>query len=581
MKSSILVALATGLGVHGFALEQRQSNWAVGQTVQTSSGSISGQAAKNNTEVSEYLGIRYGQAPIGELRFAAPVKFTGNSSINGTSFGPSCPVQQSNGSVSTAQARAAANVTSAGVLTLALLGNNGATYDEDCLYLNVWTKPQSGDAKKAVLVWIYGGGFNAGSSSIPAYNGANIAGQEDVVVVSLNYRLSILGFPGGSSATPNVALLDQRLAVEWVRDNIEQFGGDPSRITLFGQSAGAAAIDIYSYAWTKDPIAAGFIPESGNAIGWGLPNSANSTASAWYKTSSSLGCGDSTSDSAAVLSCMRKQDYNAILNAIPASSGPASILGFFGPTEDDTIVFSDYRSRTPAKVPMLIGSNDYEAGLFRTQFALRGLTYPDSFWTALNLQSFTCPTGIRANLSIAADVPTWRYRYFGVFPNLAISSEAGSWHTAEVPLLFNTAPNSIPATPEQVSIGNYMRGAWAAFAKDPANGLTTYGWPRYDTSQDSLVRLAYDNITGPNLINPLRYDADCFLLNVSSTDTSGPIPDLPDLGAGVTPTASSNGSAMPTATGSPGGSITGDAGGRLVVSVWWMSLGGLLVAGLM
>lgn len=78
-----------------------------------------------------------------------------------------------------------ANVTAAGIATLAVLSNSNAKFSEDCLYLNVWTKPQAGDAKKAVLVWFYGGGFSSGSSSIPAYNGANIVEQEDVIVVSL------------------------------------------------------------------------------------------------------------------------------------------------------------------------------------------------------------------------------------------------------------------------------------------------------------------------------------------------------------------------------------------------------------
>lgn len=334
---------------------------------------------------------------------------------------------------------------------------------------------------------------------------------------------------------------------------------------------------MYSYAWTKDPIATGFIPESGNAIGWGLPNSAAFAASAWYDTSSTLGCGDSNSDSEAVLSCMRRQNYTAVLDATPEAKGTSSILGFFGPTVDDTLVFSDYRSRTPAKVPMLIGNNDYEGGLFRTQFGLAGQFYPDKFWTALNLQAFTCPTGIRANLSVAAGNPTWRYRYHGVFPNLDISSEGGAYHVAEVPMLFNTATENIPATPEQVSIGNYMRGAWAAFAKDPTDGLTAYGWPRFDPSKDSLVRLAYKNITGPNLINPYRYDADCVFVNTSSTDSSVNIPDLPDLGANVTPTANSS-TVTPTVTSTPLGVV--NAGGRLGVSVW-AGLGGLLVAGLM
>jgi cholinesterase len=216
-------------------------------------------------------------------------------------------------------------------------------------------------------------------------------------------------------------LLDQRLAVEWVRDNIEKFGGDVSRITLFGQSAGGASVDFYSYAWSDDPIAAGFIPESGTAFSWGLPNSKARTAAGWFNVTETVGCGNATSDAEEVLSCMRKQNYTTIVRAIPSPGGTAGILGSFGPTVDDKVVFSNYSERTPAAVPMLIGNNDYEAGLFRTQFALGGLFFSDEFWDAFDLQEFTCPAGIRANVSVAAKIPIWRYRYFGLFPNLAVS----------------------------------------------------------------------------------------------------------------------------------------------------------------
>ena len=386
-----------------------------------------------------------------------------------------------------------------------------------------------------------------------------------------SYRLSILGFPGNPNGTENLGLLDQRLAVEWVRDNIEQFGGDPARIILFGQSAGGASVDLYAYAWAEDPILAGIIPESGNTYGWALPNSKARSASFWFNVTETLDCGDATSDPKEVLTCMRSKNATQVLDAIPRLSGTASILGGFGPTADEKVVYTDFKDRTPAKIPMLIGNNHYEAGLFRVQFALRNETMPDKFWDALNLQAFTCPTGLRANASIADDIPVWRYRYFGIFPNLRvgflchslysmliihqISDDAGAWHTAEVPMIFNTAPNSIPATTEQISIGKYMRGAWAAFAKDPTNGLTTYGWPRYDPSQDTLVRLAYENITGPNLINPRRYDADCVFVNASSTDSNVEIPDLPDLGASITPT----GASTPSQTAGPSSSGTGSA----------------------
>jgi len=576
MKSSILLTLTAAASVYASSIqiaERQSTNWTVGQVVQTSSGPVHGHAATNDSQVSEYLGIPYAQAPIGDLRFAAPVKFTGNSSLNGSSFGFSCPVRQSSSNY-TLQGLAAANVTAVGVSVFTLLGTPDK-YSEDCLSLNVWTKPQTGDAKKAVLVWIYGGAFTSGSSAVPGYNGANIAELEDVVVVSMNYRLSILGFPGSPSSPNNLAFLDQRLAVEWVRDNIENFGGDPSRITLFGQSAGGASVDFYSYAWDSDPIAAGFIPESGNVFGWGLPNSKASGTAAWFNVSGTLGCGDASSDPADVLSCMRKQNYTAILNAIPPSTGTGSILGLFGPTVDETVVFSNYSQRIPANRPMLIGNNNYEAGIFRTEFAIAGTFFSDAFWDDFNLQEFTCPIGIRANASVAANNPTWRYRYFGVFPDMAISSEAGTYHIAEVPILFDTVPASPGPTEAEISIANYMRGAWAAFAKDPVSGLTNYGWPTYNTSQDTLIRLAYDNITGPNLINPYRYDADCVFVNISSTDSSIS-PALPDLGANVTPTGNSS-SALPskTSSGSASGTsstgiatITSNAGGKLEISAW-------------
>lgn len=545
MKSSVLLALtATASAFH---LQQRQSNWTVGQTVQTSSGPVTGHAAKNHSEVSEYLGIPYAQAPVGNLRFSAPVAFNGTATLNGSSFGLSCPVQPSSGSSYSAEGLAAANVTAVSVSILNNMSPVGA-YGEDCLNLNIWTKPQTGEAKKAVLIWIYGGGFQSGTTDIPAYNGNNLAAEQDVVIVSINYRLNILGFPGSPTTPNNLGLLDQRLAVEWVRDNIAHFGGDPTRITLFGQSAGGASVDFYGYAWASDPIVAGLIPESGTAFSWGLPNQASRSAAAWYNVSQTLGCGNASSDSASVLSCMRSKNYTAIMAALPSLGGTAGILGSFGPTADDKVVFSNYSSRTPASVPMLIGNNNYEAGLFRTEFALAGIIYPDAFWDAFDLQEFTCPAGARANASVAAHNPTWRYRYFGIFPDTAISPEAGTWHAAEVPLLFNTNIPTPAATPAEIEIAAYMRGAWTTFAKDPKQGLIKYGWPTYNTSQDTLVRLAYNNITGPNLINPRRYDADCVFVNISSTDTSAAPASIPDLGASITPTGTASSTATSTAS---------------------------------
>lgn len=187
-----------------------------------------------------------------------------------------------------------------------------------------------------------------------------------------SYRLSILGFPGNPTGPQNLGLLDQRLAIEWVRDNIENFGGDPSRIILFGQSAGGASTDFYSYAWSSDPIISGLIVQSGSATSWGLPYTPDVDAAAWYNVSAAVGCGDSASDPNTVLSCMRSTNYSSIIKAIPVSIGLNSVLSIFGPTIDEKVVFSSNSKRTPAPLPLLLGSTHYESGLFRTRLALKG-----------------------------------------------------------------------------------------------------------------------------------------------------------------------------------------------------------------
>jgi cholinesterase len=334
-----------------------------------------------------------------------------------------------------------------------------------------------------------------------------------------SYRVTIFGFPGNPEGPLNPGLRDQRLAVEWVRENIEAFGGDIERITLFGQSAGGASVDYYSYAWTEDPIVAGLVSESGTVNGFGQYQQSD-TAQSWFNVSSTLGCGDSTSNSGTVLTCMQTKSFTSILAAIPPPTGSAFGSSYFGPTIDDVVVFSDYPSRSTIgnfiKKPYLLGNTDYEAGLFVTIALFANQTYPTSFWDSFDLSVFSCPSAVRANISIANRVPTWRYRWFGAFPNTRLTTfpDSGAWHASELPILLGntfTGPGIPPSTEAEVDIGNYMRGSWAAFAKDPENGLRSYrgGWPIYDPGDKTLIRLAYENRTGTNLAFPLRYDATC------------------------------------------------------------------------
>ncbi len=156
---------------------------------------------------------------------------------------------------------------------------------EDCLYLNVWVPAEAGDAPLPVMFWIHGGGFVAGGSSEPRQEGSALA-QEGVVVVSLNYRMGVFGFmahpelvaESPTGAAGNYGLLDMVAALEWVRDNISAFGGDPSKVTIFGESAGSMAVS----ALMASPEATGLfhraIGQSGSALGRGLTGLEESAA---------------------------------------------------------------------------------------------------------------------------------------------------------------------------------------------------------------------------------------------------------------------------------------------------------------
>lgn len=298
-----------------------------------------------------------------------------------------------------------------------------------------------------------------------------------------SYRLNIFGFPGDPNIRNNLGLLDQRLAIEWVQDNIAAFGGDPHRITIFGQSAGGESVDYYTYAWTSDPIVAGFIAESGNVYSPGAQADQSTSASRWHNVTATLGCGDATSNPNTVLSCMRSKDWQEIQDAIPVSTGIAGTTGLFGPTIDNITVFSDYVTRSAAgnfiKRPLFLGSNNNEVGVFRLIFDAQNVTFTEAQWDYLNFVIFTCPSGYRADASVGQNVSTWRYRYFGEFPNLRLtnSPDSGAWHGSEVPIIFNTdkdIENIVARTQEETAIADYLRKAWVAFAADPENGLTTY-----------------------------------------------------------------------------------------------------------
>ncbi|KAL2881438.1 hypothetical protein SGCOL_003003 [Colletotrichum sp. CLE4] len=224
-------------------------------TVPTSNGPITGHPASNSSDVLEFLGIPYGKPPVGDLRFAPPQRFAGNGSYEASNFGFDCPLSPSR------QVDYPDMTPQAQRIIGYFASAAGTPQSEDCLTLNVWTKPTGNalTAAKPVIVFFYGGRLAIGNTNSPFYNGKYFADAQDVVIVTVNYRINVFGFPGAPGQPQNLGLMDQRTAVEWVRDNIAGFGGDPAKITIAGQSSGGVAVDYWSYAYIKDPIINGLI----------------------------------------------------------------------------------------------------------------------------------------------------------------------------------------------------------------------------------------------------------------------------------------------------------------------------------
>ncbi len=188
----------------------------------TKAGAVRGLTGED--QLTRFLGIPYGRPPFGELRFAPPQPAQSWDGVrDATAFGPTAPKPDAEHSQS----------------QLDFL-EDGQIPGDDCLNLNVWTPDPTGSGL-AVMVWIHGGAYLAGSSAQPLYDGSHFA-RDGVVFVSMNYRLGVEGFSVVPDAPSNRGVLDILLALEWVRDNIAAFGGDPGKVTVFGESAGAGLV---------------------------------------------------------------------------------------------------------------------------------------------------------------------------------------------------------------------------------------------------------------------------------------------------------------------------------------------------
>jgi para-nitrobenzyl esterase len=466
--------------------------------VKTDAGIVSG--APRPGGVTAYLGIPYAAPPVGDLRWRPPQPASSWQGVRAADhFGTSCMQNQPGSRLPWTEE----------FMTQGPIG-------EDCLSLNVWTGTTSATAKLPVMFWIYGGGFNEGSSAVAVYDGAELA-KKGVIVVSANYRVGPLGFLAHPELTKesvhhtsgNYGLLDQIAALQWVHNNIGAFGGDAGQVTIFGQSAGAiSVVDLM-----RSPLATGLfaraIAQSGPGL---LPRNA-------------LGADDTLSkrESAGATYAESKGAHSlAELRALPATTffgqtgGPGGARVPNGPFSDGWVL----PDKAPTEqVPLMVGFVADDIGVsggFGPAPKADVGTYESD---AQRLYGEQAPAFLKLYpVSADADVPAARKtagrdrarvsmdrwaeeqakasrRIYTYFFSRAIPwpahPEFGAFHTSEVPYVFETIKRlDRPWEPVDSTLADTVSAYWANFAKngDP-NGAGLQAWPPYTAGSHTTMEL--------------------------------------------------------------------------------------------
>ena len=451
--------------------------------VRTDKGLVSGSAG-STASVRVYKGIPYAAPPVGALRWRPPQPVAPWDGVRAaTSFGNNCMQRSANG----------ASFPPYG-------GDRSATtMSEDCLYLNVYTAAGSASARQPVMVWIHGGAWTSGAGAI--YQGEDLA-RKGVVVVTLNYRLGVFGFLAhpeltGESAqhsSGNYAILDQIAALQWVKRNIAAFGGDPTRVTIFGESAGSWSVQNL----VASPLAAGLfhraIGESGGRFS--ITTTLQQAENAGEKFGAAVGAPSLAALRAApadVLQQGARDEFSSVANAD----------GWVLPA----IMLDVFRKGAQNDVPTLIGSNADEGSIFTSESttaasfrrsAQRDFGPDAERW--LELYPFASDSDARAAQAHAMRDRTfgWEMRtwarlqaktakssvflyYFSHVPPLANAAWLGAQHGAEIPYVLNwpngTHSASVPWTDADRKLADQVSSYWVNFAvtgNPNGSGLPTW-----------------------------------------------------------------------------------------------------------
>lgn len=447
---------------------------------------ISGGRVRGGWEggLAVFRGIPYAQPPVGALRFAAPRVAAGWDGVrDALGFGPAAPQSE-------------------------LLGGGPAEPGDDWLTVNVWTPEPAPGSRLPVMVWIYGGGYAFGSAGRPEYDGGPLVRDGGVVLVTFNYRLGVEGFAGIDGAPANRGLLDQVAALTWVRDNVAAFGGDPDRVTVFGESAGGGSVA----ALLAMPRAAGLFRR---AIAQSVPGpflSAELAADIGAAIAGELGLRATVAELAEVDPALLCAAGDVVADGIGSrgdrwgTAAHGSIL--FAPVVDgDVLPATPWRALAAGAgrgVDLLAGHTRDEQRLFTLLTGMLGRVTADQAAEAVSIFApgpydetdpgrlyelvrsdwlFRMPSLHLAEAQIAGGGRAHLYEL--AWPAPGMGGLLGACHGLDVPLVFGNLTAGQPAallgdqpSADAADLSAEMRSAWTRFAAggDP-------GWPGYDAGR--------------------------------------------------------------------------------------------------
>ena len=467
--------------------------------VAVTGGSVAGVLANG---IVSFKGIPFAAPPVGPLRWKAPQPVKPWTGVKDASaFGPSC-MQDAN---------------------FAKLFGAPPAIDEDCLFLNVWTPAKSASDRLPVMVWIYGGGFVGGMTSVPAYDGTRLA-EKGVVLVSVAYRLGVFGFLAhpelsreSGKGSGNYGLQDQIASLQWVKANIAKFGGDPGRVTIFGESAGGIAVSMLAASPSAKGLFQRAISESGGSFG--PPRFGNEGGQNVPPLKVAEAAGQSFLAKVGATDIKAAREVPA--DKLQAALGPG-LQGGFWPVFDGDVLPGDqyelYQAKRFNDTPVLIGTNSDEGALF----ARPGMT-PALFESQIREGFGKHADAILAVYPHATDAEatkagkdifresvfawhTWAWAllqtqngkskaYVYYFDHRTPQSPNGANHGAEIGYVFKTLGVgggvlglAGPPRPEDVAMSDLVSSYWVNFAKngDP-NGPGLPAWPAFAaTSQNAM-----------------------------------------------------------------------------------------------